>query len=414
MTITTQNILPRGSLRARVQAYFTAFGNGDIDSALSMMTDDAVWHIDGVPQVTTVGLWRGQPQIRHWLQSFSQHFSPRVFTVEQFIESKDTVAAFGYFRHSVQDTGNTVSSDFAIRFRFRDGLIAHYQIFEDSALLARAFDQSDRCDRYQISLNGAVYAYTDVGEGPTIFFAHGLFVDRSIFDDQLAELSKNYRCIVPDMPGHGESGYHRDGWTLDNIADDIALMIKELSLGPVVFAGQSQGGMVGIRLAANYPELVERLILIGTSARAEEAERYQDWEKMKRTLLHGSTPEKADAFRAIQQRINAPKWLAEHQEQAEQERAIMMSHDRAGITYALEAATLGRRDIRALLAKVQTPTLVVSGDEDRATPTALSQEIVAGIAHAALLILPGVGHHPPLEAPLALTSAMLDFLQQRH
>ncbi|MDN9006648.1 alpha/beta hydrolase, partial [Staphylococcus aureus] len=87
-----------------------------------------------------------------------------------------------------------------------------------------------------------------------------------------------------DMPGHGESSFNHRGWSLDDIADDLALMINELSLGPVVFIGQSQGGMVGIRLAAKHPELLSGLVLIGTSAREEDPQRYGTWERLKTTL----------------------------------------------------------------------------------------------------------------------------------
>ena len=108
-----------------------------------------------------------------------------------------------------------------------------------------------------------MYAYTDVGTGPTIIFAHGLFLDRSSFDQQVAVLSQNYRCIVLDMPGHGESGVFPPQWTLDDMANDIALLVQVLALGKVILVGQSLGGMMGIRLAALHPDVVSYLILVG-------------------------------------------------------------------------------------------------------------------------------------------------------
>lgn len=394
-----------------VQQYFAAFGQADWDAAIALMTEDVVWHVDGHLGVSTVGLLQGRRQVRRWLVDFPGNFIPRVFNIDKLLDCDGDVIAFGRFRHEVVSTGRTVGSDLVIRFGMRNGQIARYQIFEDSALLARAFDPADRWDRQQIRLNHAVYSYVDKGEGPVILFAHGLFVDHSMFDAQVAALQDAYRCIVLDMPGHGASGFRAEGWTLDDISADLALMVEELSLGPVIFVGQSQGGMVGIRLAARRPELVSRLVLIGTSARAEFPERLEHWQALRETILHGSHAERDAAFLDVQHRLNGSAWLQQRPDEAARERALMLSHDRSGVTLALDAASIQRDDVRALLPAILAPTLVICGAEDRATPPELSREIVSGIAGARIDMLPGVGHHPPLEAPHALSVSIAAFLQ---
>ncbi len=80
----------------------------------------------------------------------------------------------------------------------------------------------------KICINGINYAYSDIGEGPAIVFAHGLFVDHSIFEKQVASLCETYRCISVDLPGHGQSEYHPAGWTLDDLANDMATLIDHL------------------------------------------------------------------------------------------------------------------------------------------------------------------------------------------
>jgi pimeloyl-ACP methyl ester carboxylesterase/ketosteroid isomerase-like protein len=402
---------PTISAAATVQAYFTAFASGDIEGTLALMTEDVVWHVAGSTDVSTVGLLRGRARVRNWLTSFPESFIPRVFAIDRLFENSDVVIAFGRFRHTVRATGRTVGSNLAIRFTVHDGLIARYQILEDSLLLSRAFDPADPWDQHKVRINGVTYAYSDRGEGPIVVFAHGLFVDRTIFDAQVATLEASHRCIVLDMPGHGRSGYRKEDWTLDDIADDLALMIEELSLGPVAFVGQSQGGMVGLRLAARRQELVSRLVLIGTSARAEYPERLDDWRALHHTLLHGSEAELEAAFASVQQRINGPIWLAGAAEAARHERSVMLAHDRTGIALALEAASLKREDVRALLPNILAPTLILCGDADRATPLELSQEMASAIVGGRLQVLPGVGHHPPLEAPTEVAAALKAFLR---
>jgi 3-oxoadipate enol-lactonase len=393
-----------------VEAYFAAFGSGDLDGALALLTEDVIWHVDGAVSVSTVGLLQGRERVRRWLERFPQNFKPLVFAIDRLFESGDEVMAVGRFRHRVLATSRTAGSDLAIRFTVRDGQIARYQILEDSLLLARAFDPDDRWDTHQVKVNGATYSYTHRGEGPVVVFAHGLFVDHTIFDAQVADLESTHRCISLDMPGHGRSGYHEAGWTLDDIADDLALLIEEQSLGPVAFVGQSQGGMVGIRLAARRPELVSKLVLIGTSARPEDPARLGDWHALRNTILTGSEAEREAAFTGVQKHVNSSAWLDDQAPLATKERAIMLSHDRAGVTLALDAAVIEREDTQALLANITAPTLVICGAADRATPVALSREIASAIPSAQIEILPGVGHHPPLEAPHEVAASLRQFL----
>src|SRR3546814_2003544 len=74
------------------------------------------------------------------------------------------VIALGRFRHRVVPTGAIVDSDYAIRFTIRDGLIARYQIFEDSLLIGHAF--ADGTPARSATINGTVYGWDDVGQGP--------------------------------------------------------------------------------------------------------------------------------------------------------------------------------------------------------------------------------------------------------
>lgn len=393
-----------------VNAYFSAFAQGNIEQVLSLLDENVIWHIDGDPNVSTTGLLQGIAQVKNWLVRFPVNFKPRVFSVTHLLEHDGGVVALGRFRHTVLSTGNTVGSDMIIHFAIAKSKITRYQIFEDSALLQRAFDTDDNWQNQQISINGTLYRYRDCGEGPTLMFAHGLLVDREVFTAQVRTLSQTHRCIVLDMPGHGLSGYRPDGWTLDDISRDMALMIRELSLGKVTFIGQSQGGMVGIRLAAHDPDCLSGLILIGTSARAEYPERLEQWRTQREVILNGSDEARESLFADIQRRINGENWLLNHPQEARRERTIMLSHNRTGLALALDAAVFTRGDIRTLLPLINVPALIISGESDRATPPELSHEMEKAIPDATLRILPETGHHPTIEAADEVTEVMVLFL----
>lgn len=413
MDICDSRTAPNLSATEVVQSYFSAFAQGNTNQAIALLDDEVIWHIDGSPHVSTVGILQGAAQVRCWLENFPNHFKPREFVISELFEHNDSVVALGRFRHTVLSTGNTVGSDMVIHFKVANSKITRYQIFEDSALLGRAFDPVDKWQRQQLKVNQTLYRYWERGEGPTLIFSHGLFVNHEAFTAQFNALSKSYRCIVLDMPGHGQSGYHPDGWTLDDLSRDLALLIQELSLGEVTFIGQSQGGMVGIRLAARYPALLSGLVLIGTSARAEFPERLEHWQQQREILFNGSEQQRSAVFTAIQRHINGEVWLLNNPAEAIHERDIMLAHDRAGLVLALDAAVITRGDVQELLPQIKAPTLVICGDHDTATPIELSREIVAAIENASLLTLANVGHHPMIEAPQAVTDAIAGFLSNR-
>lgn len=393
-----------------VETYLAAFAAGRVDEIVSLLADDVVWHIDGEPGVSTVGLLQGPEQVRRWLMTFPQNFRPREFVINEIIAQHDSVLVLGRFRHTVVSTQHTVGSDMIIHFTVTNGKIRRYQIFEDSALLARAFNVDDEWSLQQVRINGTLYRYRDIGEGPTLLFAHGLFASHQIFTAQVQALSQSCRCIVLDMPGHGLSGYDPTGWTLDDLSRDLALMIDELALGKVTIVGQSQGAMVALRLAARYPEFLAGLVLIGTSARAEFPERLETWRRQREILLNGSDTAREALFTTLQAYVNSAEWLQNHPREAAEERAMMHAHNREGLALALDAAVFDRGDITHLLPTITAPTLVIVGEEDRATPVELSKEIAALLPDAQLLTLAKTGHHPPTEAADAVTAAIAGFI----
>lgn len=250
-----------------VDAYLTAFAAGRVDDIISLLANDVVWHIDGDVAVSTVGLLQGPAQVRLWLEKFPQNFRPRVFSITDTLEHNGTVLVLGRFRHTVLSTGNTVGSDMVIHFTVSGGKITRYQIFEDSALLSRAFKADDEWPLQQVRINGTLYRYRDVGEGPTLIFAPGLCASHDAFSAQVQTLSESYRCIVLDMPGHGSSEHRANGWTTDAMIGDLALMIAELSLGSVIFICDAQDTATPDKLsreiAASIPD-ARLLMLAGT------------------------------------------------------------------------------------------------------------------------------------------------------
>ena len=128
------------SLTEIVQAYFTTFLSGDMETTLSMLSEDVQWHVQGAPNVPTVGILNGKKQVEAWIINFPKHFKPLTFDLDRYFESGDEVIVTGRFKHLVLSTQKEVGSELAIHFIIRDGLICSYRILEDSYSLYMAFN----------------------------------------------------------------------------------------------------------------------------------------------------------------------------------------------------------------------------------------------------------------------------------
>lgn len=124
------------------------------------------------------------------------------------------------------------------------------------------------------AINGQKLFYTDSGgEGkPVLVFSHGLLMDHSMFDPQVAALKDSYRCIAWDERGHGQTATPGTcaPFSYYDSADDLAALLAHLGVQQAVLVGMSQGGYLSLRCALTHREVVRALVLIDTQAMPED------------------------------------------------------------------------------------------------------------------------------------------------
>lgn len=109
--------------------------------------------------------------------------------------------------------------------------------------------------------DGASLFYTDQGIGPAVILVHGWSCDGTDWSWQVpALLQAGYRCVVPDLRGHGRSSVPAGGFTPRGYAADLAALLRHLEAGPAVAIGHSMGGAAVVALAVEHPELVRALV----------------------------------------------------------------------------------------------------------------------------------------------------------
>ena len=260
-----------------------------------------------------------------------------------------------------------------------------------------------------IVVNGASLHYTDAGQGPeTIIFSHGLLFSGAMFGDQVAQFKDRYRCITYDHRGQGGSEVTESGYDMDTLAEDAAALIEELGIGPCHFAGLSMGGFVGMRLAIRRPELIKSLILLETTADPEPRENAPKYRKLNfvaRWFGLGLVIKKVMPIMFSQSFLNDSsrgderlKW-----------RDLIISNDRVGITRAVDGV-IDRQGVYDQLNRIDTPTLIIVGDEDVATVPEKSERMHAAIRGSELVRIPRAGHSSTVEEPAAVNAAIEDFL----
>lgn len=384
-----------------VHRYLTAFSQNNIQDALECIHQNAIWHVDGHLIVKTVGIIQGHQAIKRWLEDFPKAFQPLNFSIHKMISAEQDVFVNGRFRHLVLKTNTIVDSDYIIKFTIKENKIIHYQIFEDSLLLSEVHSSSSH--NRKVNINGTTYEWDDIGNGSPIIFLHGLFLDRNFWGNITQSLPKN-RCISFDMPEHAKNSWC-DHLDLDVIAEDIIIWMKEYCIEKPTLVGHDQGGMLAMRIAAQYPELVDNLVLINTSARKECENRIPTWLAREKILLSNHS-DKLALFKEIQKFKKTAQWLKNNSKEAEIELNDMMSIHPQNLAKALRCTVINRSDIRDKITQIKAKTIVLSGEIDRVTPSELGQEIADLIPNAKHKILTQVSHSIPTESPQTVLDAI--------
>jgi 3-oxoadipate enol-lactonase len=223
------------------------------------------------------------------------------------------------------------------------------------------------------------------GDGPTVLMGSSLGTSLQMWDGQLP-LAERFRLVRYDHRGHGESPAPPGPYEIADLANDVL----ELGLGRTHYVGLSIGAMIGMWLAANAPERIDRLILICTSAQLGPPSMWQ--ERAAKVLEAGSTEPVADP---VVDRWLTPAFAAEHPDARAKLRAMLTSADPAG--YAACCGAIERMDLRADLGRITAPTLVISGADDLATPVEHQRLIAEAIPGARHEILSPAAHVAAVE-----------------
>lgn len=263
------------------------------------------------------------------------------------------------------------------------------------------------------TVRGRRLHYEEKGSGFPVLFGHSYLWDHGMWSGITGMLSSRFRCIMPDLWSHGASDPLPETSTnLDRLADDHRLFMEALGIPRFAVAGLSVGGMWAPRLALGFPDRVAALVLMNTAAGPEPDL------SMTRYMGMLDQVEKAGAVPAPIQKAIQPFFFSEEtlRDNPSLSAGFMssLSHIKPGNipgVVALGRAIFSRDSILFRLENIKCPTLLVAGENDRSRPPQEAQEMARLIPGSRLEVLPGIGHMSVLEAPIATSRLLTDFLK---
>lgn len=243
-------------------------------------------------------------------------------------------------------------------------------------------------------VHNLLVTYDDVGGGPVLCMLHGWMHDHRSFDSLAERLSDSFRIVRLDLPGFGKSEMPKEAWGVGEYADFLSSFLSKLNIKPHTLIGHSFGGRVLIKAVATKRIHSERMVLIAsagvTSRSSSRIRAYRVLAKFARLVMQ-VVPHGWAVF--IRKSLY---------------RSIGSEYADAGPLRQTFARVVGEdltQDARA----IQTPTLLVWGSNDVATPLTDGRRLAEVISGSKLFVIHGATHMVHQEHPDAVAAEIRMF-----
>jgi len=261
--------------------------------------------------------------------------------------------------------------------------------------------------------DGCVIAYRQYPQAgkPCLALVHSLALDQGIWDAVVDALAGEMEILVYDCRGHGQSEKRSGRYTAELFADDLAAVMDACGWRSAYVAGCSMGGCVALAFGVAYPGRAEGLALVDTSAWWGPTAP-QDW----RARAEGAAKDGLAPMVPIQ----LGRWFSDQYRETHPE--IMQAITRIFLAsdvkcYQSSCAMLGETDLRdtaKAIHSLRLPVAIIVGEDDQATPLAMSETLHELIPRSTLTIVPKGRHLTPIEFPAKVAAALRNLARLIH
>jgi pimeloyl-ACP methyl ester carboxylesterase len=270
-----------------------------------------------------------------------------------------------------------------------------------------------------VELHGQRVSYTQLGEGPVIVLIHGITSSSRTWRAVLAPLAEDHTVIAPDLLGHGRSGKPRGDYSLGAYASGIRDLLAVLGVRKATVVGHSLGGGIAMQFAYQFPERLERLVLVDSGGLGAEVNLV-----LRAATLPGAefvlplmfSPLTRRAGRLIGSGLGRVGLRANANVVGLAEGVDSLADAEARRAFVHTARSVidprGQRvDARDRLYLSQdVPTMLIWGDKDPIIPVEHGRRAHQLMPHSRLEIFPRAGHFPFNDDPDRFAAVLRDFI----
>jgi 3-oxoadipate enol-lactonase len=249
-------------------------------------------------------------------------------------------------------------------------------------------------------VNGTELAYQRSGSGTPLVLLHGYPLDHTIWEPVLPFLQGVADLVMPDLRGFGESPSPQVGYSLADMAADVAALLDHLKIEQAAIAGHSMGGYIALAFARAFPGRIRGLGLIASQVIADSPEgrngRFEAADRVRKqgvSAVADSMPARLTSDPALQLLL----------------REIILRQSPQGIIAALEAMA-ARPDSTPALDGFNFSVVIIHGLQDVLIPVERARQVQALVRHGRLVELEEIGHMPMMEAPQATAEGLRTLL----
>ena len=254
--------------------------------------------------------------------------------------------------------------------------------------------------------NNVTIEYLDQGEGEVILLLHGLGSTKADWDLQIETLTTNFRVIAPDFRGHGNSSKPllKEEYGVKLCAEDMMLLLDEISVTRCSVIGFSMGGAVAFEMAVRYPSLFKKMVIVNTAPDFNNLGAFGDQMIQERTQLL-----RTKGMEAMAKKVSEGMFPDKGQEQLQQ-----AFFDRASKNqlepYFNSFTSLMNWGLGAKIEQIAIPSLVIASEFDY-TPIASKENYVAKMQNSKLHVIKASRHGVTMDQPDEFNRVILKFLK---
>lgn len=269
-----------------------------------------------------------------------------------------------------------------------------------------------------VTLHGREVAYCEAGRGPVLLLIHGMAGTRENWDAVIEPLAREHTVIAPDLPGHGESAPGGGDYSLGALAAVLRDLLVALGHERATLVGHSLGGGIAMQFSYQFPELVERLVLVSSGGLGREVNPVLRAAALPGAdLFIAATAGPGRAAGSVIARGLGLLGLRANADVAEIARgygALADAERRAAFLGTVRAVIgTGGQSIHAgdrLYLAQAVPVLIIWGRRDSIIPVSHGEAAHQVIPGSHLEVFEGVGHMPQIEAPAKFVDVLGQFL----